>query len=304
MRFHPKRWNEELWICSLQGHRTPAANVEFLRPGVDDSFGVEVGHLRLARCFRCDSWIPTHASAAPEHVRTQEHKARGEDASASLVNRTTGELLPEFDVIPKPRRGHDLEEAITMRLIAAWRGAHAVFFALVAGLLLIVKTNLAGWKASASALIGKLDQVVSETGRTGGSGFFIKSLEKVSKLEPSTVTKLIGLMVGYGLLEGVEGWGLWKEKRWAEYLTVVATAGLIPFEIHELTKTVTVFRVGALVLNVAVIVFLVRAKGLFGLSGGRKKELPYNWDTEFHRGPSTGRKVIGSAVDELSAQLV
>jgi uncharacterized membrane protein (DUF2068 family) len=248
-----------------------------LRPGIDDILGIEVGNLRLARCIRCDSWLPAHANATS-----------GEGAETLSAN----DLLPEFATIAKPRRGHDLEEAITMRLIALWRGAHAVVFALVAGLLLIVKTNLAGWKTSASDLISTLDNVVSETGRTGSSGFFVKSLQKVSNLESSTVTKLFALMVAYGVLEGVEGWGLWKEKRWAEYLTVVATAGLIPFEIHELTKEVTVFRVGALVANIAVIIFLVRAKRLFGVSGGKKKELPFDWSKDFHKGPSTGRSAV------------
>jgi uncharacterized membrane protein (DUF2068 family) len=295
VRFHPKRWNEELWICSLHGHRAPAANVKTLRSGVDDALGVEVGNLRLARCLRCDAWVATHSRTSAEVA--QAEKARNHHPNHHLAA-NDGDVLPEFAALPKPRRGHDLEEAITMRLIALWRGAHAVVFALVAGLLLIVKTNLAGLKTSAGELISTLDNVVSETARTGSSGFFLKSLQKVSNLESSTVTKLIALMVAYGLLEGVEGWGLWKEKRWAEYLTVVATAGLIPFEIHELTKEVTVFRVGALVLNIAVIIFLVRAKRLFGVSGGKKKELPFNWETEFHRGPSTGR-----VADALAAEV-
>ena len=289
-----------------------------LRVGIDDALGLEVGNLRLARCLRCDSWVSTHSSTAqatpveyspasnaagptssPGRTVLLTDRQAGSGAPATSTHKhlaqNAGELLPEFAAIAKPRRGHDLEEAITMRLIALWRGAHAVVFALLAGLLLIVKTNLAGWKTSAGDLISSLDNVVGETGRTGGSGFFIESLQKVSNLESSTVTKLIALMVAYGVLEGVEGWGLWKEKRWAEYLTVVATAGLIPFEIHELTKEATVFRVGALMLNVAVIVFLVRAKRLFGVSGGKKKELPFNWDTEFHKGPTTGRSASESA---------
>lgn len=291
MRFHPKRWNEELWICSLQGHRVPAANVKTLRLGLDDPLGIEIGNLRLARCIRCDCWVAGHASTVLPGTGLPGEEAVTSFGRIHPLDHSASEVIPEFVTIPKPRRGHDLEEAITMRLIALWRGAHAVAFALLAGLLLIVKTNLAGWKTSAGELISTLDQVVSETGRTGGSRFFLKSLQKVTSLESSTVTKLIALMVAYGLLEGIEGWGLWKEKRWAEYLTVVATAGLIPFEIYELTKEVTVFRVGALMLNIAVIVFLVRAKRLFGVSGGKKKELPFNWETQFHTGPSTGRTV-------------
>jgi uncharacterized membrane protein (DUF2068 family) len=75
--------------------------------------------------------------------------------------------------------------------------------------------------------------------------------------------------VAYAVLEGVEAWGLWHERRWADYLTVVATVGFLPLELHELTERVTVFRVVFLALNVAVLVWLVWAKHLFGLRGGR-----------------------------------
>jgi uncharacterized membrane protein (DUF2068 family) len=77
----------------------------------------------------------------------------------------------------------------------------------------------------------------------------------------------VGLLL-YGLLEGVEGVGLWMAKRWAEYLTVVATAAFLPIEIHELLKTVTVTKVGAFAINVAAVVYLVVAKRLFGVRGG------------------------------------
>src|SRR5207247_2456901 len=40
--------------------------------------------------------------------------------------------------------------------------------------------------------------------------------------------------LGYGALELVEGTGLWLDQVWAEYLTVIATSLLIPFELYEL----------------------------------------------------------------------
>ena len=73
-------------------------------------------------------------------------------------------------------------------------------------------------------------------------------------------------------LEGVEAVGLWRERRWAEYLTAVATAGFLPFEVHELIKRITVLRVGALVVNVAILAWLVWRKRLFGVRGGPKDE--------------------------------
>jgi uncharacterized membrane protein (DUF2068 family) len=72
----------------------------------------------------------------------------------------------------------------------------------------------------------------------------------------------------YALLEGAEAVGLWWQKRWAEYLTFIATAVLLPLEIYELTHTVTPFKVIAFIINVAIVVYLLFAKRLFGLRGG------------------------------------
>ena len=60
--------------------------------------------------------------------------------------------------------------------------------------------------------------------------------------------------------------------RWAEYLTFVSTIVFVPYEIHELTKSVTALKVVALVINLAIAVYLLFAKRLFGLRGGGKAE--------------------------------
>ena len=65
------------------------------------------------------------------------------------------------------------------------------------------------------------------------------------------------LACAYALLYAVEGVGLWMQKRWAEYLTTVATASLIPFEIWELTRGFSVLKVAALAVNVAIVFYLL-----------------------------------------------
>jgi uncharacterized membrane protein (DUF2068 family) len=84
---------------------------------------------------------------------------------------------------------------------------------------------------------------------------------------------LIGAAIAaYAVLEGVEAIGLWFAKRWAEYLTFVATVVFVPYEVYELTKTITWLKVVALVINVAIAVYLLFAKRLFGLRGGGRAE--------------------------------
>jgi uncharacterized membrane protein (DUF2068 family) len=71
-------------------------------------------------------------------------------------------------------------------------------------------------------------------------------------------TAAIGLgAIAYGSLFAVEGIGLWKGKRWAEYLTVIATSSLIPFEVYELARRITLVRVLALAINAAAVIYLV-----------------------------------------------
>ena len=69
--------------------------------------------------------------------------------------------------------------------------------------------------------------------------------------------------IAYALLEGTEGVGLAMRRRWAEYLTVVATGILIPYEAYEVVHHVTLFKVGALLLNLAVVGYLAYRKRLF-----------------------------------------
>lgn len=77
-----------------------------------------------------------------------------------------------------------------------------------------------------------------------------------------TTLLAVGAIV-YALLEGTEGVGLAMRRRWAEYLTVIATGVLIPYEAYEVIHSVTLFKIGALLLNVAVVGYLAYRKRLF-----------------------------------------
>jgi uncharacterized membrane protein (DUF2068 family) len=66
-----------------------------------------------------------------------------------------------------------------------------------------------------------------------------------------------GTFVYAGLLL-TEGLGLLFRKRWAEYFTIITTAGLIPIELYELSRRVTTAKVAVLVINVAIVAYLVR----------------------------------------------
>jgi uncharacterized membrane protein (DUF2068 family) len=70
--------------------------------------------------------------------------------------------------------------------------------------------------------------------------------------------------IAYGGLELVEGAGLFWRKRWAEWLTVVATSLLIPFEIYELVNRPSPLKAAGLAVNILVVLYLIwiiRRKG-------------------------------------------
>ena len=63
--------------------------------------------------------------------------------------------------------------------------------------------------------------------------------------------------IGYGILEGAESYGLFTRRRWGEWLTVVATSLLFIPEIWELTNSATPLKVGAVLVNIAVVLYLL-----------------------------------------------
>lgn len=66
----------------------------------------------------------------------------------------------------------------------------------------------------------------------------------------------VAALIYAGLLL-IEGVGLWLQKRWAEYLTSIATALFIPFEIYEIYEKATWVRFGALGINIFIVWYLV-----------------------------------------------
>jgi uncharacterized membrane protein (DUF2068 family) len=80
---------------------------------------------------------------------------------------------------------------------------------------------------------------------------------KVDALQPHSVLVAGLISLGYAGLMVVEGIGLWLEFSWAAYLTVVSTSLLIPVEVYEIVDHVSFVRVGALLLNLGIVGYLI-----------------------------------------------
>jgi uncharacterized membrane protein (DUF2068 family) len=132
--------------------------------------------------------------------------------------------------------------------IAAERAARAVVLIAV-GLVLVTHPH-ANWASEITHLGERL-------GLDPKGGWFQKLLDKVSKINANedVVFGVAGL--AYGILEGVEAYGLWRRRRWGEWLTVIATSLLFIPEVWELSKGATLLKLGALLVNIAVVAYLI-----------------------------------------------
>lgn len=87
--------------------------------------------------------------------------------------------------------------------------------------------------------------------------FINRLLEKLSILDDRRLKELsIGTFI-YSTIFFTEGIGLALRKRWAEYFTIISTSSLLPLEIYELAKRFSVGKIFALLINLAVVAYLV-----------------------------------------------
>jgi len=218
-----------------------------LRPE-DALIAREYDDLRWHRCLRCDSWIPL----APPGAATREHP-------------------PDRTEIEIPTRGKALRDLIVLRAIAVDRALHFLILVALGIAVLVLAAHEHSAHAEFERVLAALQTgvaggVVQTRGRVG----IIGELDKLLSLRTRTLHELGFGLLGYGVLEGIEAVGLWLTKRWAEYLTFTATVIPLPLEVYEIIDRVSVLKVIGFVINLAIVIYLLVAKRLFGLRGGGK----------------------------------
>ena len=80
---------------------------------------------------------------------------------------------------------------------------------------------------------------------------------KLQRVHTKELKELSALGAGYSALFLTEGTGLLFRQRWAQWLTIVATSSLMPLELDQLIKEFTAVRLLVLLLNAAVVLFLI-----------------------------------------------
>ena len=83
-------------------------------------------------------------------------------------------------------------------------------------------------------------------------------LVKASIVDDKMLRRISSLVFGYAAVGLVEGIGLYLEKTWAEYFTLVVTGSFLPWEIFEVFRKITWIRGGLLILNILVFLYLLK----------------------------------------------
>jgi uncharacterized membrane protein (DUF2068 family) len=225
-----------LLTCARKGHVTYAPD----EPGLRRSLRVGTPAGEAWRCLRCGAYV------------------HGPPRGAG----------PADEAPPVPR-GRQLRDAFIMRLFAVERAIRG---------LVVLAAAYGVWRFSQHR--GSIQRIFQEdlpllrplAGKLGWDldhSKIVMGLRRALEAGPGTLTWVAIGLLAYALVELTEAVGLWLLKRWGEYFAVIATSFGLPIEIYELTERITVVRVAAFLVNVALVVYIVVSKRLFGVRGGR-----------------------------------
>jgi uncharacterized membrane protein (DUF2068 family) len=228
-------WN--LLTCGIRGHISYAPE----EPGPRERLHAISAAGDAWRCLRCGTFVPGAPSAS------------GPAAAAPAV-----------------RRGKELRSAFILRLFAVERFLRAIIVAVIAYVAWRFKYSQHSIEQAFNRELPVVRTLLRSLGFNVDHSKLIGLIQHAFTLNPRTLTWLAVAAAAYALIEILEATGLWLLKRWGEYFAMVATSIGIPYEIYDLTAKITVLRVVFFAVNVALVVYLVLTKRLFGARGGKK----------------------------------
>jgi uncharacterized membrane protein (DUF2068 family) len=226
-----------LLYCGLAGHVTYAPD----EPGVREQLSASTSAGQSWRCLRCGTFVPGPA------------KGSGPAADGPVV-----------------RRDKELRGALILRLFAIERFLRCVAVALLTLLVWRLEYSRQSIEAAFDREVPILRELFQQFGYNIANSKLVGLVHQALALSPGTIRVLTIALAVYAVIELCEGTGLWLARRWGEYFAMVATSIGIPFEIYDLTLGITVTRVILFTINLVLVAYLVFAKRLFGVRGGRR----------------------------------
>ena len=215
------------------------------------------------------TYAPTEADLAERlHVQTAAGEAWRCLRCADFVVGPVHGSGPA-DEAPLVLRGRALRDATVLRLLAVERGVRGL-------ILLALAYGVLRFRDSQQSLRDTFDRALPAVRPLQDAlhinvtdSAYVMQAQKLLTSQPHTLDLVALGLLAYAVLELLEAVGLFLLKRWGEYVAAVGTSVFLPLEVHELLNRVTVIRVGAFVINVAAVLYLVITKRLFGVRGGK-----------------------------------
>jgi uncharacterized membrane protein (DUF2068 family) len=171
---------------------------------------------------------------------------------------------------PQVRRGKEIRSALILRVFAIERFLRALLFGGAAYLVWRFRSSRQSIGEAFHRELPILRDFFRQLGYNIDHSRLVGLIQHALRLSPATITILAAGLAGYAVIEVVEGVGLWLVKRWGEYFAMVATSLGLPYEIYDMTAKITVTRVLFFVINLALVLYLVITKRLFGVRGGKR----------------------------------
>jgi uncharacterized membrane protein (DUF2068 family) len=138
-----------------------------------------------------------------------------------------------------------------------WIVVIGVWKLLEAALLLILGIGVLKLLHMHKDLVDVVSDFIVNIGRDPEGHFANLILDKVALIDPHRLKQIsMAVFAGAGL-HIIEGVGLVLRKVWAEYITLILTASFLPWEMIEIVRHLTWIRVVLLLVNLAVVIYLV-----------------------------------------------
>jgi uncharacterized membrane protein (DUF2068 family) len=135
-----------------------------------------------------------------------------------------------------------------LRLIALFKFVKAA---------LLIAVGIGAFKLLHSDLTVTLDHWITKLGLDPGNRWIERAFEHADTITPDKMKVVGAVSLLYAGLFLTEGTGLWLARRWGEWVTVIITSSLVPVEVYELIHHPNLLKVGVLLINVAVVIYLI-----------------------------------------------
>ncbi|MBV8671984.1 MAG: DUF2127 domain-containing protein [Acidobacteriaceae bacterium] len=122
---------------------------------------------------------------------------------------------------------------------------------------LLIFLGIGALKLLHKDLVDVVTRFIIDIGRDPEGHFANLVLDKVALIDPHRLKQISMAVFAGAALHVIEGVGLVLRKVWAEYVTLILTASFLPWEIIEIIRHNTWIRVVLLLVNLAVVIFLV-----------------------------------------------